>query len=47
MKFVWNVIGSPGWPKLKALEELVAEMGGDDRSLEKLVPRHVVLDQEA
>jgi hypothetical protein len=33
--------------KIKGPGGFVAEVGGDDRPLEKLVCRHVVLDQEA
>ena len=36
-----------GFAEIKGLGGLVAKMGGDDRPLEKLVRRHVVLDQEA
>ncbi len=36
-----------GHPEIEGLGGLVAEMGGDDRPLEKLMGRHVVLDEEA
>ena len=36
-----------GYAEIEGLGRLVAEMGGDDRPLEKLMCRHVVLDEEA
>jgi hypothetical protein len=39
--------GIAGHAEIEGLGGLVAEMGGGDRPLEKLMRRHVVLDEEA